>query len=148
MARLGRGAWRNEDGRALATIAIAGMPGYTVDLIAECDGGGPSILLPDLRFSGGIAEATIRGPENPGDPKHPGLYPWRPTLVLSWHNDPSVATASDAGLLVSDKESDHGMQRAARRVLEAENESFLRVARQGGGPALRSRSGAAAMTGD
>ena len=32
-------------------------------------------------------------------------------------------------------------------ALEAENESFLRVARQGGGPASRSRSGAAADVG-
>lgn len=101
MARLGTGAWRIEDGRAIASIALARVPGYSVDLTAETDSFGPPILLPALRFSGGIVEATIRGPKRAD---------WRPTLVLSWRNDPAVATASDAMLLASDE----SMQRAVR----------------------------------
>jgi hypothetical protein len=101
MARLGTGALSIVNGRAVGSIALVRAPGYSLDIIAEPDSGGPPILLPDLQFSGGIIEVTIRGPEQGG---------WRPTLVLSWGKDPSIASASDAMLLVSDD----GMRLAVR----------------------------------
>src|SRR5215210_3734563 len=105
MAKLGRGTWSVDNDRATVTVELAGS--YTVDLIATRDGKGPPIVLP--AFQGGLAEATIRGPEDPGDASHPGLYPWRPTLALEWRS-PAQATASDAGLLASDRR----MRRVAR----------------------------------
>lgn len=106
MVRLGTGALSIIDGRAVGSLELARPPGYSVDIIAESDSLGPPILLPALQFSGGTVRATIRGPERDG---------WRPTLVLSWHDDPSVATASDAMLLASDD----GMRRAVRAFWDA-----------------------------